>query len=136
MGTGLPAPEPVVNPETAPFWAAAAEHRLVLPRCTACDELFWYPRTVCPRCHGLDVTWAEVSGHGTVYSFTVVRKPAGDYAGGGPYALAYVELAEGPRLMTNVVPIQGLRIGAPVEVVFDDTGGGTALPRFRVIQAG
>jgi uncharacterized OB-fold protein len=134
-GTGLATPEPVVNPETAPFWAAAAEHRLTLPRCNVCQEFYWYPRALCPRCHSLDTGWVEASGRGTVYSYTVVRKPAGAYAGGGPYALAFVELAEGPRIMTNVVPIEGLAIGAPVRVVFDDTAGGTALPRFRMTAA-
>ena len=136
MSTGLPTPEPAVNPETAPFWAAAAEHRLTLPRCDACGEVYWYPRGICPRCHSLDTSWADASGRGTVYSFTVMRKPAGDYAGADPYVLAFVELAEGPRIMTNVVPAGDprLAVGASVEVVFDDTEGGTALPRFELVD--
>ena len=84
-------------------------------------------------CRSTATSWFEGSGRGEVYSFTVMRQGQGAYRDAGPYVLAYVELEEGPRIMTNIVgaDIRALTIGQPVEVVFHDTGEGTALPRFR-----
>jgi uncharacterized OB-fold protein len=74
-----------------------------------------------------------MSGRGTVYSFTVVHKGEGQFSGAAPYVLAYVELDEGPRLMTNIVDCdeQGLRIGLPVVAVFHGEDPSWAIPRFR-----
>src|SRR5262245_36388714 len=132
----LPAPVPFVNPEVKPFWEATAQGRLVLPRCQKCQTLIWYPRPFCPECASTSVTWIEASGRGTIYSFTVNRRGTADlpeYRDVGAYVLAYVELEEGPRVITNIVDCDpdSVRIGQPVEVVFHDTGQGTALPRFR-----
>jgi uncharacterized OB-fold protein len=132
----LPAPAPFVHAEVQPFWDATAAGRLVLPRCTACAGYIWYPRPYCPACGSLGVEWVEVSGRGTVYSYTVNRRGQADmpaYREAGTYVLAYVELEEGPRVMTNIVDCDPdtVRIGQRVEVVFHDTGQGTALPRFR-----
>lgn len=132
IGSDLPAPAPAQNPETAGFWKATTEGRLLFTRCDSCSEPTWYPREFCPHCGTLDVTWEEAAGTGTVYSFTIVRRGAlGPYAGGSPYVLAYVELDEGVRMMTNIVEIDEaeLRIGLPVRAVFHDTGDGAALPR-------
>jgi uncharacterized protein len=132
----LPAPAPFVNPEVKPFWDATAEGRLVLPKCTACGTIIWYPRPFCPACSSTKVEWVDASGKGTIYSFTVNRRGQADlpaYREAGVYVLAYVELAEGPRVMTNIVDCDpdSVRIGQAVEVIFHDTGQGTALPRFR-----
>ena len=101
-----------------------------------CQAVIWYPRPFCPACASTHVEWIEASGRGTVYSFTVNRRgqaDLADYKDAGVYVLAYVELAEGPRMMTNIVDCDPdtVRIGQAVEVVFHDTGQGTALPRFR-----
>jgi uncharacterized OB-fold protein len=127
----LPAPAPPVTPETKPFWDATAEGRLVLPRCRPCGTVIWYPRAICPACHAMDVEWIDATGRGTIYSFTVIRRSG--YAGGRDYVLAYVELAEGPKIMTNIVDYapEDLVCGRAVEVVFHDTGHGSALPRFK-----
>ena len=132
----LPAPAPLVLPEVRPFWEATAAGRLLLPRCAECQAVIWYPRPFCPACASTHVEWIEASGRGTVYSFTVNRRgqaDLADYKDAGVYVLAYVELAEGPRMMTNIVDCDPdtVRIGQAVEVVFHDTGQGTALPRFR-----
>lgn len=129
----LPAPPPVVGPETEVFWAATAEGRLLLPRCDACSEVFWYPRGICPRCGSLAVSWIESPGRGSVYSWTLNRRGEGAYAEVGPYVLAYVELDEGVCLMTNVVEVDPaqLQVGARVVVSFADTGEGVSLVRFR-----
>jgi len=128
----LPAPAPSVNPETREFWAATARGRLLLKRCLDCGSVIWYPRAICPECASLRTEWFEASGRGRVYSYTLNHRGEGAYSGAEPYVLAYVELDEGPRLMTNVVEVgAGLAVGLPVEVVFHDTAEGTALPRFR-----
>lgn len=134
----LPTAAPAVNAETKPFWDATAEGRLVLPRCDGCDTLIWYPRAVCPSCHGTSTTWTECSGRGRVYSFTVTRRSQGRWGEVTPYVLAYVELDEGPRMMTNIVDCDPdeVRVDLPVEVRFDDTGEGTALPRFAPVADG
>lgn len=128
----LPAPAPQVNPETEPFWSAAAQGRLLLKRCPACSAVVWYPRSMCPECGGGGTDWFEASGRGTVYSSTVNHKGEGGYRG-GPYVLAYVELEEGPRVLTNVVGIDPgeVTIGMPVRAVFAPTDQGTALVRFE-----
>ena len=128
-----PAPVPEVNPETAPFWAATARGELLVRQCEDCDSLIWYPRSVCPECGSLRTRWQPVSGRGQIYSYTVNYRGEGAYRDGGPYVLAYVELDEGPRLMTNIVEAEAgaLAVGLPVEVTFHDTGEGSALPRFR-----
>lgn len=135
MSPELPAPAPEVTPETEPFWAATAEGRLVLAHCDGCGLVLWYPKSFCSACGTTGVSWVEASGRGTVYSFSVIRKGQGAYRDAGPYALAYVELDEGPRVMTNVVEcdLDALQVGQPVEVVFAPTGDGHALPRFRPV---
>lgn len=132
----LPTPVPPVNPETQVFWDATAQGRLLLPRCTVCGSVFWYPKTLCSSCGSTTVEWIESSGRGIVYSCTVTRRGVGDYRDAVPYVLAYVELDEGPRVMTNIVDClpEDVAIGQRVEVVFHDTGAGCSLPRFRPVS--
>ena len=120
----LPAVEPEPGPDGAPFWQAAAEGRLVLPRCQACGTYIWYPRTFCPACRSIGVDWVPASGRGTVYSFTVAQRGNGPWAGRAPYVIAYVELDEGPRVMTNLVGVdpETVRIGDAVTAVFEPAG--------------
>lgn len=149
----LPAPDPVVQDDARPFWEAAADGRLSVPRCDRCATVIWYPRGFCPACGSLDVTWIDLPGTGTVYSLAVPRRGQGAYRDAAPYVLAYVELdlpdptdagageasgaaigaAAGPRIITNVVDCDpdSVRIGDRVAVVFDPTASGHALVRFR-----
>ena len=134
MSGTLPNPAPVVAPEAAEFWAATAEGRLLLARCDDCGVVIWYPRPLCPDCGSLRTSWSEASGRGILYTFTVVhRSQVPGYRDALPYVVAYVELAEGPRVLTNIVdcPPDEVAIGMPVRVVFHDTGKGSALFRFR-----
>jgi len=139
MPNELPAPAPTITVETKPFWDGTLEGKLMLPRCTACQHVIWYPRTFCPECGSLEVSWIQASGRGTVYSFTVNRRANENVAYRNAdrtelvYVLAYVELAEGPRVLTNIVDCdpETVRVGMPVSVVFHDTGQGSALPRFK-----
>jgi len=128
-------PIPVPTPETRPFWEAARRHELVLQRCDGCGRHVFYPRAVCPHCFSAALTWRRVSGRGTLHTFTVVHRGQRAFPLGPPYVIAIVELAEGVRLMTNLVEVEPdpakLRIGMAVEVVFEDVSPEIALPRFR-----
>jgi uncharacterized OB-fold protein len=122
-GASTPLPRADFTPSGADetFWAATAEGRLLLPRCESCATIVWYPRPFCPRCGGRGITWFAASGEATVYTYTVVRKARGEYRELTPYVVAYVELAEGPRILTNIVgcdPAE-VRIGQRVTLVFD-----------------
>jgi len=118
----IPAPE--ANPETRPFWEAAAQGRLLIGKCKACGKPHYYPRALCPFC-GSDATeFVQAGGGGSVYSYSVMRRvPV-------PYALAYVTLDEGVTMMTNIVDcdLDAIRIGQRVRVVFKPTEGGPPVP--------
>jgi uncharacterized protein len=119
-------PAPPVNPETQPFWDGAAAGRLLLKGCTACGEVHYYPRALCPFCGSAATEWREASGRGTIYSFSVMRRvPV-------PYAIAYVTLEEGVTMMTNIVDadLEAIRIGQAVRLVFRPTEGGPPVPMF------
>ena len=131
----LPAPSPAVNPETTEFWTATQQGRLLLKRCRDCAAVIWYPRAICPECASLQTEWFDATGRGRIYSYTVNHRGEGNYQGLPPFVLAYVELDEGPRIMTNVVGAEAgeLAVGLPVEVVFHATPDGPALPRFQPV---
>lgn len=140
--SGLPTPSPRANPETEPFWEATADGQLLLRRCGECDQYYYYPRAHCPECHADTTEWVEASGRGEIYSYSITRGGVGEpYAAATPFVLAYVELEEGPRMLTNVVGIdleggEEPAVGQAVEVVFEDTDDDEndyALPRFRPV---
>ena len=121
----IPAPE--ANPETKPFWDAAAEGRLLIKKCVTCGQVHFYPRAICPFCGSDKTEWVSASGRGTVYSYSVMRRvPI-------PYALAYVTLEEGVTMMTNIVDgdLGAIRIGQRVTVAFKPSEGGPPVPMFR-----
>jgi uncharacterized protein len=123
----IPAPE--TNPETKPYWEAAAQGRLLIKKCAACGRVHFYPRAICPFCGSDRTEWGTASGRGTVYSYSVMRRvPV-------PYALAYVTLEEGVSMMTNIVDcdLEAIRIGQSVTVVFKPTEGGPPVPMFRPV---
>src|SRR3954454_19681896 len=93
-------PLPAASAETLPWWEAAREHRLVAQRCSACGQLRHPPGPICPSCGSTESEWQELSGHGEVYTFTVVHQqfvPADV-----PYVVIAVELAEGVRMVSNL----------------------------------
>jgi uncharacterized OB-fold protein len=132
----LATPAPEIQPELRDFWAATLEGKLLVPRCTACGQAHWYPRMICPFCHSTELAWEPATGSGTVYTFSIVRRGMGDY-GAAPYVLAYVELAEGPRVITNLVDCEpeSVEIGQAVELVFHRASDEAALPRFRPVSS-
>jgi uncharacterized OB-fold protein len=117
---------PAVNLETQHFWDAAADGKLLIKKCTACGEPHFYPRTHCPFCFSDKTEWVEASGKGTVYTYSVMRRAP------IPYAIAYVTLAEGPTMMTNIVDcdLDSIKIGQAVRLVFKLSDGGPPVPMF------
>ena len=127
-----PLPQP--GPITGPFWQAAKEHRLSIQRCTACQGHVFYPRAICPHCGAADLAWVDVSGRGTVYSFTVARRATmRPFEADVPYVIAIVELAEGPRMTTSIVGcgVDDVRVGMAVVAEFDDVTPEVTLVKFR-----
>ncbi|MFL6239379.1 MAG: Zn-ribbon domain-containing OB-fold protein [Actinomycetes bacterium] len=123
-------PVPSANAETLPWWEAARDHRLVTQSCVSCKALRHPPGPICPECSSDDSTWLELSGRGTVYTYTVVHQqfvPADV-----PYVVIAVDLPEGVRMVSNLVEaaVSDVRIGMPVQVVWEDMGPELALPRF------
>ena len=116
---------PDTNPETKPFWDGCAANKFLIRRCTACKKAHWYPRELCPFCFG-DCAWEEASGKGKIYSLSVMTRAE------VPFAIAYVELAEGPKMMTNIVDcdLNALKIGQAVKLKFVPTEGGPPMPMF------
>jgi len=135
MAALTPLPSP--NPLTEPYWQAAQQRQLKLPRCEACAKFHFYPRSACPHCGCRDLSWREVSGKGEVYSYTVVhRAPSAGFAPEVPYVVAVVALDEGPHLMTRLIGIapNDVRIGLRVAVDFRPMHDDTTLPVFRCVE--
>ena len=124
-------PAPIADTDSAPYWQAANERRLLIQYCPRCDRHQFYPRLLCRVCLG-PVTLVEAAGTGVIYSFTVVhRAPPGFDT---PYVVALVDLDEGPRMMANLVgaaPAQAA-IGQRVRVTYEDIGEGRLLPQFTL----
>ena len=123
----LQAPQP--NVETAAFWKAAEEGRLMIGKCNACGKVHYYPRTICPFCFSDRTELQQTSGNGTIYTYSVMRRAP------VPYAIAYVTLSEGPTMMTNIVDcdLDAIRIGQQVRLVFKPSDGGPPVPMFTPV---
>jgi uncharacterized OB-fold protein len=117
---------PAINPETQAFWDAASQGKLLIKKCASCGEVHFYPRNICPFCFSDKTEWQETSGNGTIYTYSVMRRAP------VPYAIAYVELAEGPRIMTNIVDcdLDAIKVGQAVRLVFKPSDGGPPVPMF------
>jgi len=134
--TGYEKPLPEVNEKTARYWEGCREHKLLLPKCRACGEIFFFPNHFCPRCLSEDLEWIQSSGAGKVHTFSVIeRPPIQSFAADVPYVVAIIELDEGPRMMSNIIEIApgDVRVDMPVEVVFEDVTDDVTLPKFRPI---
>jgi uncharacterized OB-fold protein len=107
-------PLPHPTPASMPFWEAAKRYELQIQRCNSCGAHIFYPREVCPECLASGLQWVKVSGKGMVYSFTI-------------------ELAEGPRITTNIVGCkpEDVQVGMPVIATFDDVTPEMTLVKFR-----
>ncbi len=112
-------PAPAIDPTNKAFWAAASEHRFLIGLCKDTGKHFFYPRGCSPFTLSNNVELVPAKGTGVIYTFTVARTKE-------PHAVAYVELDEGPRIMTNIVDcdLDALRIGQAVKLVWKPTQEG------------
>ena len=133
-----PRPQPQPTPTSKPFWTGLANQQVLLQQCDDCSKWVYYPRSHCPHCLSENLNWKEVSGDGSLYSFTVARQAtAPQFAGETPQLIGVVELNEGVRLntvMINVEP-EGLKVGMKVKRVFYELEDSTLL-YFEPDQAG
>jgi uncharacterized OB-fold protein len=132
-------PAPILTDDNAAFWEAAREHRLVAQRCASCRRLRHPPRPMCPHCRSLDAELVELSGQGTVYSFSIIHYPPTpffDY----PVLAVLVDLDEGIRLVSNLVGVDPASIegtslvGARVAVGWVSADGDAELPVFHLAE--
>jgi uncharacterized OB-fold protein len=114
------------SPENLPFWQAAEQGQLLGKRCNDCAQHHWYPRLVCPFCGSANTAWVQLSGRGSIHACSTLRRAS------PPYTVAYVELAEGPTMLSNLVDMAeaDMQIGAAVRVVFRRTEEGRMAPKF------
>jgi uncharacterized OB-fold protein len=127
--------EPTATALTEPFWEATREQRYLIQWCTRDNRTIFYPREVCPTCLQADaLEWRDASGRGTVYAVSVQHRAANPtMADRVPYAVALVELEEGPRVMTNVIntPPEDVRVGQSVQLAWEPLSDGRNLPQFE-----
>ncbi|MEO8601589.1 MAG: OB-fold domain-containing protein [bacterium] len=126
-------PLPTITDETRPFYEGAKLRELRVQRCTACDTLRFPARALCSTCLSTASDWVRVSGAGEVFSFNVMHQvyhPG--FAAEVPYAVIVVRLAEGPKMLSNLVGVDphAIRIGLPLRVVFEDLTDEITLPKF------
>lgn len=131
-------PMPVPTEISAPFWDGLRAGRLSLQRCNSCGHWIFFPRRHCDKCWSHDVEWREVSGTGTLYTYTLTRIPTlPDFADEMPQKMAVVELDEGVRINTTLVGLaeDEIAVGMRVKPVFDKVkADGTTLLRFTGID--
>ncbi|MGF1596828.1 MAG: Zn-ribbon domain-containing OB-fold protein [Acidimicrobiales bacterium] len=119
-------PKPTASWETRGWWEGAGRGEVVLQRCADCGAVQHKPRAVCATCLSDDIEHFVASGRGSVYTFTVTNQnQAPGFAEACPYVMAYVELDEGPRVLTNIVGCdpESVTIGMPVVADFAPTDG-------------
>jgi uncharacterized OB-fold protein len=128
-------PLPAVTPANREFWRASTQGRLVLPHCRRCDHVWFPPSPRCPRCLGCDrVALREASGRGRLWSWIVMhRRYLPEFP--PPYVVAFVELEEGPMLMSTIVdaPPERLRCDLPLQAVFEPATPEMAILKFRPV---
>jgi len=139
MANTYTGPVPKPTPETKPYWDAAKQHQLRIQHCRDCGQHYFYPRPLCRHCLSRNVEWVNCSGRGRLHTFVINHRPPRNFPVQQPFVIGIVELAEGPRMLTNIVGVDAdpkqLRCDMPVEVVFEDITDEITLPKFRPVQA-
>lgn len=131
-------PLPIVDVQSEPFWSACKEGRLLIQKCTDCSTPRFPPTHFCANCQSSAYEWIEASGQGKVFSWIIVNHPVPSDVWGDavPYAVGLIELAEGVRMLSNIVECEHDEIvgDMPVEVVFEPAGDEFILPKFRPVR--
>ena len=111
--------------DTAAFWQATKEKKLCYQKCDSCGTVVFYPRAHCTGCTDGQLKWHEASGKGTVYTYSVVRQSYHPFFRSKvPYAVAWIDLDEGPRILSNITgvddPLKDVSIGMKVTVEWEE----------------
>ena len=111
--------------DTAEFWRGTKDKEFRYQKCANCGTVVWHPRAHCTGCVDGDLQWHVSAGQGTIYSYSIVRLSYHPFfRGKAPYAVAYVDLDEGPRFHTNVVgvddPGADVHIGQHVQLHWEE----------------
>ncbi|MDY6892656.1 MAG: Zn-ribbon domain-containing OB-fold protein [Chloroflexota bacterium] len=131
----IPKPLPILDdPTSAEYWAGLKRHELLIQRCKKCNHHQFYPRVVCAKCLSTNLEFVQASGKGRVHTYTVIHQaqhPA--FAADVPYVYAIIELAEGPKVNSNVVECNPDDVVCDmlVEAVFDDVTPEVTLVKFK-----
>lgn len=120
---------PIIDAESEYFWQGANDKKLRLKSCDDCHKPHYHPRSHCPFCFGNNTRWIEAKGTGVIYSFSTSRRVE------TPYTIAYVELDEGVKMLTNIVnsDADNLQIGQAVKLTFLPSENGQLIPLFETI---
>lgn len=131
-------PLPSPTPETQHFWDGTRVGELRLQRCLepSCGgKAYFPPRPFCPGCGSRNIEQFAASGRGRLHSYIINHRPPPGFEDEAPYAIAVVELHEGPRLMTNITGVEqtpeALVLDMPLEVVFEQANEKISLPKFQ-----
>jgi uncharacterized OB-fold protein len=125
---------PVPTPQTQPFWDGCAAGELRLQRCAPCARFFFPPQPSCPHCLGEDIAWGTLSGRARLHTYLISHVPAPGFEDEVPYAVAIVELHEGPRMMSNIVGVESTPEALVLDMDLDVTfvrRGDIVMPSFR-----
>ena len=134
-------PIPVADQASACFWEGARAGKLLLQRCAECQQLQFPPDSTCESCSSTSLVLEEVSGRGTVHSYSLTVSGARHpyFRGITPYLIGHVELAEQPGLlMCSNFPgaaFEDIYVGAPVVVEFQTIAPQAVIPQFRLAGA-
>ena len=127
-------PLPHLDEESRPWWEALQRHELYIQKCRECGDTRYYPRALCTSCMSANTEWVKCSGRGKVYTFTATyQNQTPGFRESLPYIMAYVELDEGVKMLTNLVDCapEQVKIHMPVEVVYEDVTPEVTLAKFR-----
>ena len=129
-------PVPVVDADSRPYWDGAKQNKLMIQRCKKTGQTFLYSRVLVPGTDPDQIEWIEAKGTGSIYSYTIARRPAGPaFKEDCPYVIASIELDEGARILTNILTDDpgSLKIGQKVQVTFDAVTDDLTIPKFKVV---
>ena len=127
-----PLPQPTEH--TQPFWDGLRQRKVRIQYSPSSDQWVFYPRSHAPASLADDLEWRDIPGVGTLYTYTIARRPtAAEFAGHAPQIIAVVELDEGPRLTSTLVNVdeRDIRVGMRLQPVFDDVDEHTTLLRYE-----
>lgn len=123
------------TPAAEPYWEGLREGKLRVPRCIACSNAIWPPRSHCAICYSAALEWIELSGEGTVYSYSILNRGQVGFRLATPYALAYIACTDGPVILANIIDSDLSRIHIGMKVRLRRPDPEAAAAEFEPIAA-